>query len=59
MKKTALLILALPLALWGRKPATKNFLPETARPEFQTAAAKAAAKPHPRLFADAAGFEAL
>ena len=58
MKKTALLFLVLPLALWGRKVKT-NDLPETARPEFAAAVTKAAAIPHPRLFADAAGFEAL
>ena len=58
MRKSFLLLFVLPLALWGRKVKT-NDLPETARPEFQAAAAKAAAMPHPRLFADAAGFEAL
>ena len=58
MKKLVLLLLVLPLALWGRR-IQSNDLPETARPEFQAAAAKAAATPHPRLFADAAGFAAL
>ena len=42
------------------KPAPKNNgMPETARPEVAAAVAAAAAKPHPRLFADMAGFEAL
>ena len=58
MKNTALALLVLPLALWGRK-VTSNDLPETVRPEIATAVAKAAALPHPRLFADAAGFAAL
>ncbi len=41
------------------KPPKNNGMPEAARPEVAEAVAKAAAKPHPRLFADAAGFEAL
>ena len=36
-----------------------NMLPETARPEIAAAVERAAQKPHPRLFADAAGFAAL
>ena len=33
-----------------------NGMPESVRPEVAEAVAKAAARPHPRLFADAAGF---
>ena len=36
-----------------------NGIPGAARPEIAEAVARAAAKPHPRLFADAAGFAAL
>ena len=59
MKKTLLVLLTLPLTLWGRKKVESNGVPETARPEFVTAAARAAQTPHPRLFADRAGFDAL
>ncbi len=38
---------------------SNNSLPETARAEIATAVAAAAQKPHPRLFADEAGFAAL
>ena len=41
------------------KPAPNNGMPEAARPEVTAAVASAAAKPHPRLFADAAGFARL
>lgn len=58
MKNTAWALLVLPLALWGRKPMS-NDLPEVVRPEIAMAVAKAAALPHPRLFADAVGFAAL
>ena len=41
------------------KPVPNNGMPETARPEVSEMVAKAAAKPHPRLFADGAGFACL
>lgn len=58
MKNTAWIVLVLPLALWGRK-IKSNDLPETVRPEIAAAVARTAALPHPRLFADAAGFAVL
>jgi len=58
MQRTLLACLLLPLALWGAKPRS-NELPDAARPEFAAAAVRAARIPHPRLFADAAGFAAL
>ncbi|MBR1588684.1 MAG: heparinase II/III family protein [Kiritimatiellae bacterium] len=41
------------------KPQNDNGIPAEARPDVAEAVAKAAAKPHPRLFADAAGFADL
>ena len=40
-------------------PPKSNGIPEAARPDIAESVARAAAKPHPRLFADAAGFAAL
>ena len=59
MKKTLLVLLVLPLALWGKKKRNSDLMPETVRPEVASAVAKAAEKPHPRLFATAGEFEAL
>lgn len=58
MKKTLLIMLVIPLALWGRKKPT-NALPATPAPQYIEAAKRAANKAHPRLFTDSAGFEAL
>ena len=62
MKHLFLLLVAVAAAcsLSGAKAsAPTNYLPATARAEIATAVAAAAQKPHPRLFADAAGFAAL
>ena len=41
------------------KPAPSRGTPDAVRPEVAAAVSEAAAKPHPRLFADAAAFESL
>ena len=48
-----------PLVIGLAKEKPGNGMPEAARPEVATAVSAAASKPHPRLFADAAGFESL
>ena len=48
-----------PLVIGLAKEKPGNGMPEAARPEVATAVSAAASKPHPRLFADAAGFERL
>ena len=48
-----------PLVIGLAKEKPGNGMPEAARPEVAAAVSAAAAKPHPRLFADAAGFESL
>lgn len=61
MKTAVILSLSLSVAvsaLWGRPPRV-NDVPETAQPVYARAAARAARMPHPRLFADREGFEAL
>ena len=59
MKKLLGVMLVLPLVAWGGGKRASNGLPETARPAIAAATAQAAQRPHPRLFADAAGFAAL
>ncbi len=61
MKHLILLMAAVAVcSLSGAKASVAtNYLPTTARAEIATAVAAAAQKPHPRLFADAAGFAAL
>lgn len=62
LKKNAV-TLAVGLAFVGlsvsAKPNNGNGIPAVARPEIARAVEEAAKRPHPRLFADAAGFAAL
>ena len=57
MKKALVAVSIAALAGWvfARKPAS-NDMPDAARPEIAAAVERAAQKPHPRLFADNAGF---
>ncbi len=48
-----------PLVIGLAKEKPGNGMPDAARPEVAAVVSAAAAKPHPRLFADAAGFERL
>lgn len=57
--KNVVLVSMAVFAAWGAKKPRGNFMPETVRPEIVQAATHAAALPHPRLFANAAGFDAL
>lgn len=60
MKKNKLFLIAACVAVTGfSKPPIGNGMPEKVRSEVAQAVATAASKPHPRLFADAAGFERL
>ena len=60
MKKIAFMMSTAWIAVAAfSKPAPNNGMPEAARPEVAAAVATAAAKPHPRLFTDAAGFARL
>ena len=61
MRKSLLFALVLPLMLWGANAPVSNGLPapEEVRPEIRQAATRAAALPHPRLFATAKDFADL
>ena len=62
MKKTLILAFAAGCLAGGGAFGAEKFdtcLPETARPDILAAVETAAKKPHPRLFADEAGFAAL
>ncbi len=59
MKKTLLVLLVLPLVLWGKKKTITDGIPMTVRPEIAVAVPRVVQTPHPRLFADKAGFAAL
>ena len=59
--KKALVVLSLIVlagAAFARRP-NSNDMPDAARPEIAAAVERAAQKPHPRLFADDAGFARL
>lgn len=62
MKKIIMLVIAAgcaAVAAAAGKGKPDSRLPPSARPEIRAAVEAAARKPHPRLFADAAGFDAL
>ncbi|MBR6734015.1 MAG: heparinase II/III family protein [Kiritimatiellae bacterium] len=58
-KTTFVLCTAFVAVAASAKPALGNGMPNVARPEVARLVAAAAARPHPRLFADASGFAAM
>jgi hypothetical protein len=58
-KTTFVLCTAFAAVAASAKPASENGMPQTAKPEVARLVVAAAARPHPRLFADASGFASM